>query len=127
MPKWNGGETPLTIQEFFENVDGSRRIGNWTETDEIQLCALKLTDAARAFYSATPELHDPAITWQEFKTHFLKRFRDVRSDKCHFSQLEMARQRKDDTATEFLDGCRLLARRTVSYTTDPFLQRAYNV
>jgi len=82
-------------------------------------------DAACAFYSATPELRDPDITWHEFKTHFLKRFRDVRSDQYHFSQLQMARQRKDETATKFLDRCRLLARWTVPCTTDPMIQRVY--
>jgi len=126
VPKWSGSETALPNQEFFEAIEGSGKIGNWTEADQIQMCALELTDAARAFYSATPELRDPAITWQEFKSHFLKRFRGVRSDQYHFSQLQMARQCKDETATEFLDRCRLLARRTVPCTTDPLLQRAYN-
>ena len=38
----------------------------------------------------------------------------------------MARQRKDEMPTEFVDGYRLLGRRTVPCTTDPVLQRAYN-
>ena len=38
----------------------------------------------------------------------------------------MARQRKGETAHEFLDRCRLLAKRTVPCTTDPVLQQAYN-
>ena len=38
----------------------------------------------------------------------------------------MARQKKTETAQEFLDRCRLLARRTVPCTTDPLLQQAYN-
>ena len=38
----------------------------------------------------------------------------------------MARQRKGETAQEFLDRCRLLARRTVPCTTDLVLQQAYN-
>jgi hypothetical protein len=126
VPKWSGSDTALPIHEFFDIIEGSGKIGNWTEADQIQVCALKLTDPARAYYGATPELRDPAITWQEFKAHFLKRFRDVRGDQYHFSQLQMARQRKDETPTEFLDRCRLLARRTVPCTTDPVLQRVYN-
>jgi hypothetical protein len=90
------------------------------------VCALKLTDAARAFYSATPQLRDPTISWQDFKARFLQRFRDVRSVQYHFGQLYMARQRKGETAQEFLDRCRQLSRRTVPCTTDPVLQRAYN-
>ena len=38
----------------------------------------------------------------------------------------MARQRKGETAHEFLDRCRLLAKRTVPCTIVPVLQRAYN-
>ena len=126
IPKWSGGETAPPINEFFEIIEGSASIGNWTEADQKQVCALKLTDAARAFYSATPELRDPTISWQDFKVRFLQRFRDVRSVQYHFGQLYMARQRKGETAHEFLDRCRLLAKRTVPCTTDPVLQRAYN-
>lgn len=126
IPKWSGGETAPPIQEFFDTIEGSAEIGNWTEADRKQVCALKLTDAARAFYSATPELRDPNTTWPDFKLRFLQRFRDVRSTQYHFGQLYMARQKKTETAQEFLDRCRLLARRTVPCTTDPLLQQAYN-
>ena len=126
VPKWSGSDTALPIQDFFEIIEGSGKIGNWTDADQIHVCALRLTATARAFYSVTPELRDPTITWQEFKAHFLNRFRDVRGDQYHFSQLQMARQRKDETPAEFLHLCRLLARLTVPCTTDSVLQRAYN-
>jgi hypothetical protein len=71
-------------------------------------------------------MRDPAVTLQEFKAHFLKRFRDVRGDQHHYSQIQMTHLRKDETPTDFLDRCWLLARRTVPCTTDPVLQRAYN-
>jgi hypothetical protein len=90
------------------------------------VCALRLTDAARAFYSAIPELRDPATTWQDFKARFLQRFRDVRTAQYHLEQLYVARQRKGETTQEFLYSCRLLAWRTVPCATDPVLQRAYN-
>ena len=90
------------------------------------MCALKLTDAARAVYSATQELRDPTISWQDFKARFLQRFRDVSSVQHHFGQLYMARQRKGETAQQFLDRCRLVAKRTVPCATDPVLQQAYN-
>ena len=126
VPRWSGGETAPPIGEFFEIIESSAAIGNWSEADRKQICALKLTDAARAFYSATPELRDPAITWQDIKARFLSRFRDVRTVQYHFGQLYMARQRKGETAQEFLDRCRLLARKTVPCVTDPALQRVYN-
>ena len=97
VPKWSGSNTALPIQEFFKIVEGSAKIGNWSEADQIQVCALKLTESASAFYSVSPELRDPAITWQEFTSHFVRRFRDLRGDQYHFTQLQMARQRKDKT------------------------------
>ena len=126
VPQWSGGETAPPIGEFFETIESSAAIGNWSDADRKQICALKLTDAARAFYSATPELRDPAITWQDFKARFLLRFRDVRTVQYHFGQLYMARQRKTETAQEFLDRCRLLVRKMVPCVTDPALQRVYN-
>ena len=93
VPRWSGGGTAPPIGETIES---SAAIGNWSEADRKQICALKLTDAAGAFYSATPELRDPAITWQDFKARFLSRFRDVRTVQYHFGQLYMARQRKTD-------------------------------
>jgi hypothetical protein len=79
VPKWSGGETAPPIEEFFEIIEGVVVIGNWTEADQEQMCLLRLTDAACAFYSATLELRDPAITWQQFKARFLQRFRDVKT------------------------------------------------
>ena len=67
VPQRSGGETAPALGEFFETIGSSAAIGNWSEADRKQICALKLTDAARAFYSATPELRDPAITWRDFK------------------------------------------------------------
>ena len=73
VPRRSGGETTPPIGEFLETIESSAAIGNWSETDRKQKCALKLTDAARAFYSATPDLRDPAITWQYFKTKRTRR------------------------------------------------------
>ena len=126
VPKWSGGESAPPIQEFFDTIEGSAGIGNWTQADIKQVCALELRDAARAFYSATFELRNPNTTWQEFKSRFLQRFCDVRSAQYHFGQLYMARQKKAETTQEFLDRCRLLARRPVPCTTDPLLQQEYN-
>jgi len=40
----NGAEAALPSQfEFFEIVEGSAKIGKWSEADQIQVCALKLT------------------------------------------------------------------------------------
>ena len=62
VPKWSGSDTALPIQEFFEIIEDTAKLGSWSEADQILVFALKLTDAARAYYSVTPELRDPAIT-----------------------------------------------------------------
>jgi Holliday junction resolvase len=49
------------LSEFFETIEGSARIGNRTEDDQIQLCAPKLTDSSRGFYRATAELRGPNV------------------------------------------------------------------
>jgi hypothetical protein len=38
----------------------------------------------------------------------------------------MARQRRNETATEFLEQCMILARRNTPCVTDPVMQRTYN-
>jgi len=70
VPRWSGVASAPPIQEFFDTIEGSAAIGNWTQADMRQVCALKLTDADRAFYSATPVLRSPNTTWQDFKSRF---------------------------------------------------------
>jgi len=79
IPKWGGTDSAAPLAEFFELIEGTATIGSWTEADKIQVCMLRLTDSAREFYRATPELRDPKITWAEVKELFTKRFRDVRT------------------------------------------------
>jgi hypothetical protein len=57
----------MSVNEFFEIVDSTGRVGNWSETDKIQITTIKLTDTAKAFYSGSLELHAPDITWENFK------------------------------------------------------------
>ena len=109
VPKWAGNEKAVPLHEFFEAIDSAARIGNWTDADRIQIAVLKLTDSARAFYNASSELHEPSVTWATFKATLQKRFRDVRTDQYHFTQLQMARQKKGETTQEFADRCRSLA------------------
>jgi hypothetical protein len=63
VPKWSGTETSIHIQEIFEIIEASAAMSDWAEADKIRVCALKLTEAAREFYSANPKLREPGITW----------------------------------------------------------------
>jgi len=123
IPKWSGTEKSVSVKEFFEIVESSAKIGNWSEFDKIQITVLKLTEVAKAFYSSNPELQNTGISWENFKAKFLHRFRDVRSDQYHFMQLQTAKQKKHESVQEFLDRCRSLAMKTVPKVEDPLLQK----
>ena len=43
-------------QRIFFSIEGAAYIGKWEESDQIRIAVLKLTDAARLFYSGYPEL-----------------------------------------------------------------------
>ena len=113
VPKWSGTDKAVPLHEFFETIESTGKIGNWTQEDMVRIATLKLTDVARAFYNGTLELHDQRITWGAYKTAFQNRFRDVRTEQFHFSQLQMARQKKDESPQEFADRCRSLSHKTV--------------
>jgi hypothetical protein len=123
IPKWSGTEKAIPLGEFFEVIEGTAKIGNWSQIDKIQVAVLKLTDAARSFYNSASELHSSEVTWNQFKAAFHKRFRDVRSDQFHFMQLQSARQKKGETPQEFADRCRGLAQKTIVQVDDPVLQK----
>jgi hypothetical protein len=126
IPKWPGTEKATPLAEFFEAIEGTARIGNWSDADKIQVAVLKLTDTAKAYYSSTQELHASDVKLSQFKAAFRNRFKDVRSDQFHFLQLQMARQRKDETPQEFADRCRSLAQKTIVVTQDLALQRFHH-
>ena len=105
IPNWCGTEKSVSMNEFLELVESSARVGSWNNVDKIQVTILKLTEAAKAFCSSNLELHAIGISWENFKAKFLYRFRDFRSDQCHFMQLPTSRQRKEETPQEFLDRC----------------------
>jgi hypothetical protein len=48
IPKWSGNEAAVPLNEFMDAIEGSARIGNWSDADKIQVCVLKLRDTARA-------------------------------------------------------------------------------
>jgi hypothetical protein len=57
----------------------------------------------------------------------MKRFRDVKTEQFHETQLHLARQRRSEQPAEFLDRLRVLVRRTIPCDTDPALQRANEI
>src|SRR5215470_18879002 len=74
VPKWSGTEKASPLAEFFDAIEGTARIGNWSDADKLQVAVLKLTDAAKAYYSSSQELHASDVTWSQFKAAFRARF-----------------------------------------------------
>jgi broad specificity phosphatase PhoE len=62
------------------------------------------------------------VTWQEFKSAFRGRFRDVDSDQYHFMKLQTARHGRNESHQEFADRCRGLAQKIMVKTDDPVAQ-----
>ena len=110
-------------KSFFDSVDSSAKIGNWSKIDKVQITALKLTEVAKVFYSSNPELHSASISWEKFKAKFLHIFWDVKTDQYRFMQPQTDEQQKDETPRELLDRCRSLAMKTVPKVEDTLLQK----
>jgi hypothetical protein len=45
VPRWAGNHKAIPLNEFFEIIESSAKIGNWASEDKIRVAALKLTDA----------------------------------------------------------------------------------
>jgi len=125
IPKWADTDKAVPLHEFFGVIEGTAHVGKQADAEMIQLVVLKLIDAARVFYNGTLELHDRKITWTAFKDAFLNCFSDVGMDHYHLTQLQMARQKKDESSQEFADQCRSLAQKTVPQVEDPRMQKLY--
>jgi len=94
IPKWSGSDDTVTLEEFLESIGSSGRLGRWTENDQREVAVLKLTGSAKLFHQWCDELHEQGATWQLFKKAFTQRYRDVHTDKYHFTKLQTARQGK---------------------------------
>ena len=57
IPKWSGSESAVPLEEFLAIVDSAARIGNWDQTDCLEIVALKLADPTKSFHNTCLELH----------------------------------------------------------------------
>jgi hypothetical protein len=84
----------------------------------VCIASLKLTETARAFYDATPELQDRELKWSQFKFLLQQRFRDPRTEQLHYLQLQSVRQTPQDSVADFADRCKNLARKVTPHVED---------
>jgi hypothetical protein len=50
---WSGTEKATPLKESFENIEGTTKVGNWSEADKMYEAFLKLTGAAKTFHNST--------------------------------------------------------------------------
>ena len=74
------------------------------------------------FYKCCDELHEKGETWETFKQAFRQRYRETHTDQYHFTQLQMARQARNESPQQFADRCRSLARKVMLQSADPQIQ-----
>jgi len=87
---------------------------------------LRLADLAKIFYNGCPELHAEDATWNKFKGTLRERFRDVHMGQFHFTNLQTARQKKNESPQDFAEHCRALAQKIIYKTDDPTAQRIHH-
>jgi hypothetical protein len=126
VPNWAGTPGSAPLSEFLESIENASRIGRWTDDDKFGIAILKLSDMTRAFFNAHLQLHSPDLTWAAFKDAFLTGFKDVRSDQFHYTQLQTARQRRDESQQSFDDRIRGLGQKIVPQVADAAQQKIYN-
>ena len=95
----------MSVDEFFQTFENTTKIGNWGPKYKIQIVVLKLIEVENAFGKRNFELQANYITWDNFKQNFLRRFRNVINDPYHFTKLQTARQKRDESLQEFADRC----------------------
>jgi len=125
VPKLPGLEFAVPLEEFFDSIESSAQIGRWDEIDRLRNATLRLTDAAKMFYNGCTELHEENANWEDFKSAFRRRFRDIHPDKYYFMKLQSARQGRNGSPQEFADRCRGLAQKIMGKTDDPVAQRVH--
>jgi hypothetical protein len=101
-------------------------MGRLTSKDKVRLVRLKLRGAARTFYSAQPQLKADDVTYEEFRTVFVNRFKDKHTDQYNYARLQNAVQEKNESPEMFLDRLRKWCQRTIQVSENPVEQVVIN-
>jgi len=123
VPGWPGLESAIPLEEFL--ILSSVQIGRWDEIDRLRIATMRLTDAAKMFYNVCTELHQKNINWEDIKSKFCRRFRDIYSDQ-YFMKLQTASQVRNESPQEFADRCRGLAQKIMEKADNPVARRIHH-
>lgn len=123
LKEWNGILSALPVKEFFNNIDAAATMGNLDDNDKAQIVKLKVSGPAAEFLHSRPDLTGPECTYDVLKTALEERFKEKLPDNYHYSQLQTASQKKDETPEAFADRVKSLSLKTIMATDDPTEKR----
>ena len=123
---WKGDSSSIPVLDFFESINEAAEMGRLSSKDKIRLARLKLGGAARVFYSAQPQLRADDVTYEEFRTAFVNRFKDKHTDQYHYARMQNASQEKNESPDVFLDRLRKMSQRTFRSSANPVEQAVIN-
>lgn len=123
LKEWSGAPTSLPVKEFFNSIDAAATMGNLDDRDKIHIAKLKVVGAAAEFLHCRPDLSDPNFTYKEFREAFEERFKEKLPENYHYSQLQMATQRKNESPEAFADRVKALSLKTIKPTEDAIEKR----
>jgi len=126
VESWRGESNSISVLEFFSSLNEAAEMGRLSSKDKIRLARLKLKGAARVFYSAQPQLQADDVTFEEFRTAFVNRFKDKHTDHYHYARVQNASQEKDESPETFLDRLRKMCQRTIRNSENPVEQAVIN-
>jgi len=101
-------------------------MGRLSSKDKVRLTRLKLKGAARVFYSAQPQLKADDVKYEEFRTTFVRRFKDKHTDQYPYARVKNASEEKNESPETFLDRLRKLCQRTIRSSDNPVEQAVIN-
>ena len=125
MTKWSGLDSGVTLEEFFATIETSANLGRWQENDQRETAVMRLAGSTKLFYQGCTELHEEGTTWQMFKNAFRHRYKDTHTDQYHFTNLQTARQTRNEIPQVFADCCRALAQKVMGKSDDPQIQSVH--
>lgn len=111
IPSLDGGRADLVVP-FFDNVDSIGELSGWNETQKVQVIKLKLTGPALQFFKSDENCKD-AISSEQIRNSFTKRFGDSLPDHYYFEELAAARQLRNETIEQFSDRVKRISDKTL--------------
>ena len=76
-------------------------MGRLSSKGKARLARLKLRGAARMFYLAQPQLRADDISYEDFRTAFVNRFKNKHTDQYHYASMQNASQENNESTDFF--------------------------